>query len=43
MVSIIVTRCIKVAKNGIRQRRAGLAEWTGAGAGGAVVIGSNPA
>ena len=44
-VSIIVTRCIKVAKNSIQQRRAGLAERSraGAGAGEAVVLGSNPA
>ena len=34
-----------MAKNGIQQRRAGLAQWAraGAGAGGAVVVGSNPA
>ena len=42
-VSIIVTRCIKVAKNGIQQRRAGLVQWARAGTGGAVVVGSNPA
>ena len=42
-LGIIVTRCMKVAKNGIQQRQAGLAEWTRAGAGGAVVVGSNPA
>ena len=30
-------------KNGFQQRRAGLAEWTRAGAGGTVGTGSNPA
>ena len=41
-----MTRCIKVAKNGIQQRRARLAQWARAGAGGAggaEVVGSNPA
>ena len=38
-VSIIVVRCINLAKNGIQQQRAGLAE---AWAGGTVVMGSNP-
>ena len=42
-VSIIVTRCIKVAKNGIQQRRARLAEQTRSGAGGVMFMGSNPA
>ena len=32
-----------MAKNCIQQQRAGLAEWTRARAGGAVVVGSNPA
>ena len=32
-----------MAKNGIQQRRVGLAERARAGAGGAVVMGSNPA
>ena len=32
-VSIIVVRCINLAKNGIQQRRSGLAEWTRAWAG----------
>ena len=40
---LIVTRCIKVAKNGIQQRRAALAERARAGAGGVVVMDSNPA
>ena len=35
-----MTRCIKVAKNSIQQRRAGLAERSRAGAGEAVVLGS---
>ena len=32
-----------MAKNDIQQQQAGLAERTRAGAGGAVVVGSNPA
>ena len=36
-------RCIKLAKNSSHQHRAGLAEWTRAGAGGEVVMGSYPA
>ena len=32
-----------MAENDIQQRRAGLAERTRAGAGGVVVVGSNPA
>ena len=34
---------MKVGKNGIQQQQAGLAERTRAGAGGAVVMDSNPA
>ena len=37
-----MVRCINVAKNDIEQRRAGLAERTRAGAGGKMVMGSNP-
>ena len=36
-------RCINFAKDSIQQRRAGLAKRIRAGAGGTVVMGSNPA
>ena len=45
-VSIIVARCINLAKNGIQQWRAGWLSGLGLGLGlhgGTVVMGSNPA